>query len=204
MASPPQALKIVLFLGTVRENNYGSRAARFLIRKVQEKGHEATLLDPEQLDLPLLKKAFHFYKDPQEAPQVLQTTNKIIETADAFIVISAEYNHCMPPALTNMMDYFPIRSYKYRPTGIACYSAGSFGGVRAAMQVRCLMGELGSPTVGTLFPIPQIQNVLTAEGMLQGDSAERIDKNADRFLSDLVWYAQAIKTQKESVGLPIV
>ena len=38
------ALKVVVFLGTVRENNYGSRAAKFLVKKLSEKGHDVTLL----------------------------------------------------------------------------------------------------------------------------------------------------------------
>jgi NAD(P)H-dependent FMN reductase len=204
MASSSRALRVVVFLGTVRENNYGSRVAKLVMNKLQQKGHEATLLDPAVLDLPLLQKPFHFYKNPQESPQVLQDTNKVIEEADAFMVLSAEYNHSMPPALTNMMDYFPVRSYKYRPTGIVCYSAGPFGGVRAAMQVRCFMGELGSPTVGTLFAIPQVQNVLTVDGAPQGDNGERIDKNCDKIITELAWLAEAIKKQREAIGLPAV
>lgn len=202
MATSSKALKFVLFLGTVRENNYGSRAATYLLKSLQEKGHEVTLLDPEELDLPLLKKAFHFYKDPLDAPKVLQDTVKVIESADAYVIITAEYNHCLPPALTNMMDYFPISAYKYRPSAIVCYSAGSFGGVRAAMQARCLMGELGSPTIGSLFPIPQIQNVLTADGKLVGDNAERIKKSADKVMTELTWLAEAIKSKKDEVGFP--
>lgn len=38
------ALKVVVFLGTVRENNYGSRAAKFVVSKLSEKGHDVTLL----------------------------------------------------------------------------------------------------------------------------------------------------------------
>ena len=38
------ALKVVVFLGTVRENNYGSRAAKFMVKKLSEKGHDVTLL----------------------------------------------------------------------------------------------------------------------------------------------------------------
>ena len=38
------ALRVVVFLGTVRENNYGSRAAKFMVRKLSEKGFQVTLL----------------------------------------------------------------------------------------------------------------------------------------------------------------
>ena len=196
------ALKMVLCLGTVRENNYGSRAAKFISNKLSAQGHEVTLLDPEVLDLPLLKKPYHFYKDPLEAPKVLQDTVKIIEAADAFVIITAEYNHSMPPALTNMLDHFPIRSYKYRPSGIVCYSAGSFGGVRASMQARCLMGELGTSSIPNMFAIPQIQHVLTLEGETQGDNAERINTNADKFVSELAWFAEAIRNHRTEFGPP--
>ena len=203
MAAKSQALKFVLFLGTVRENNYGSRAAKFMVNKLQSKGHDVCLLDPEVLDLPLLKKPLHFYQNRSDAPKVLQDTVKHIEAADAFVVITAEYNHSMPPALTNMMDHFPIPAYRWRPTGIVSYSAGGFAGVRAAMQVRCFMGELGSPTVGTLFPIPQIQKVLAEDGSLvDGENKERLNKSADKLITELTWYTEAIKKQRDSVGHP--
>lgn len=39
-----KALRVVVFLGTVRENNYGSRAAKFMVKKLSERGHRVTLL----------------------------------------------------------------------------------------------------------------------------------------------------------------
>lgn len=198
-----EALKFVLFVGSVRDNNQGSKAAKYLLNKISKSGHTAKLLDPEVLDLPLLKTPIHFYKSPTEAPQVLQDSLKIIQDADAFVVITAEYNHSMPPALTNMMDYFPIASYRWRPTGICCYSMGSFGGVRAAMQVRCFMGELGSPTTNTILAIPQIQKTLNENGeLLPGESGERLDKNSERLIKELSWYGEALKTHSEKVGRP--
>lgn len=157
------------------------------------------ILDPDKLNFPLLKKPIHFFKDRAEAPKLLQDTVKIIEAADAFITVTAEYNHSMPPALTNMIDHFPISAYKYRPAGIVCYSAGSFGGVRAAMQARMLHGEIGTPTVQSLFAIPQIQHALSPEGEPLN---EHMDKGADKLITELSWYAQALKNHREAVGIP--
>ena len=155
--------------------------------------------DPDVLDLPLLRKPLHFYKDQSEAPAVLRDTNQIITAADAFVVVTAEYNHSMPPALTNMMDHFPIASYKYRPSGIVCYSMGSFGGVRAAMQCRMLLGELATPSVGPLFAIPQINKALSETGEPLN---AHMDSGADKLIKELEWYGTALKKQRESVGLP--
>ena len=156
-------------------------------------------LDPVELDLPLLKKPFHFYKDPSEIPKVLKDTNKVIADADAFVVITAEYNHCMPPGLTNLMDHFPIKSYKYRPSGIVSYSMGSFGGVRASMQARSLLGEIGSPSVSTIFAIPTIQKALSEEGE---PLDERMESGVERLVKELEWYATALKKHREAEGLP--
>ena len=157
------------------------------------------LSDPEVLDLPLLKKPLHFFKDRSEAPKVLQDTNKLLEAADCFVVITAEYNHSMPPGLTNTIDHFPISSYKYRPSGIVSYSAGTFGGVRASMQARMLLGEIGSPSVSNIFAIPQIQKALSETGEPLN---EHMDKGADKLISELEWYATGLKNHREKVGKP--
>ena len=64
-------------------------------------------LDPVEYDLPMLKKPLHFYKDRSEAPEVLQNLNKIVENADCYLILTAEYNCTLPPALTNLMGQLP-------------------------------------------------------------------------------------------------
>ena len=84
-----------------------------------------------------------------------------------------------------------------RPSGIVCYSAGAFGGVRAAMQLRMSLAEMGMPSVPSLLPIPRIGETLTADG--QG--SERIIRSRDRFLDEFLWYARALRPAK-AAGTP--
>ena len=44
MALKDGALKFVVFLGTVRDGNFGQRAAKFIVKKLNERGHQTTLL----------------------------------------------------------------------------------------------------------------------------------------------------------------
>jgi len=59
------------------------------------------------------------------APDWLDVVNNKLKESDAVVVVSAEYNHSIPPALSNMLDYFPLASYAYKPSGIVCYSMGN-------------------------------------------------------------------------------
>ena len=45
-------------------------------------------------------------------------------SADAFVVVSGEYNHSISPALSNLLDHF-LEEYFWRPSAIVCYSAGA-------------------------------------------------------------------------------
>jgi NAD(P)H-dependent FMN reductase len=157
--------------------------------------------DPDVLDLPLLKKPLHFYQDQSEAPLVMQETNKLIANADSMVIVTAEYNHCMPPALTNMIDHFPLSSYKYVPSAIMSYSMGSFGGARATVQARTMLGELGSPNISSILSVPTINKALTEDGHPTPGN-ERLDASAEKLIKELEWYANALKNHKAAVGKP--
>lgn len=76
------------------------------------------------MDFPMMKKPLHFYKDSSEAPKSLQDAAQKIREADAYVMVTGEYNHSIPPGLSNMLNYFPGSIYSYKPCGIVCYSPG--------------------------------------------------------------------------------
>src|SRR5215471_12431077 len=132
------ALKTLIFYGSVRSGRQGIKAARFIHRTCQERGHDVALIDPIEYPLPLLDKMYKEYA-PGSAPPTLQRMAALIIPADAYIVVSGEYNHSVPPALANLLDHF-LDEYFRKPSAIVCYSAGSFGGVRAAVVLRSMLG----------------------------------------------------------------
>ena len=184
-------LKIAVLVGSVRSDRQGIKAARFVERTLASRGHEVTIVDPVTLQLPLLDRMYKEYAQG-EAPETLERLAVLYRAADAFVVVSGEYNHSIPPALSNLLDYF-LEEYLWRPSAIVCYSAGSFGGVRAAMQLRAMLCELGMPSISSLFPIPKIQAALDAEGRAQ-DAA--LDRRFQRVASELEWYAEALRDRR--------
>ena len=132
-----------------------------------------------------------------EAPDHLERLAALYRSVDGFLVVSGEYNHGIPPALKNLLDHF-LEEYFFRPSGIVCYSAGGFGGVRAAMQLRAMLAELGTPSIPSLLPVPRVQDAFDDDGRPRDESYVR---RAERFLGELEWYARALKAARAS-GVP--
>ena len=133
----------------------------------------------------------------RRASEALENLATLYRQADGFVVVSGEYNHSIPPALSNLLDYF-LEEYFFRPSAIVCYSAGSFGGVRAAMQLRAMLCELGMPSISSIFPIPRIGESLADDGTPK-DAA--FDKRFTRFASEFEWYARAFAEERKK-GVP--
>src|SRR6476619_461283 len=97
------ALNISVILGSVRRDRIGIRVARFAVAALQGRGHAVTLVDPLEYPLPLLDRMYKEYA-PGQAPAVLELLAAIIKAADAYAIVSGEYNHSIPPALSNVLD----------------------------------------------------------------------------------------------------
>ena len=190
------SLTVPVILGSVRSDRIGIRAARFLVSRLEARGHAAPLVDPADLKLPLLDRMYKEYPKGA-APAALERLATLYRGADAFVVVSGEYNHAPPPALSNTLDHF-LEEYFWRPSAICCYSAGQFGGVRAAMPLRAMLAELGMPSIPSLLPIPRLQNARDAAGV---PTQDWLDGAAARFFDELEWYAEALGDRRR-VGTP--
>ncbi len=184
------SLNFLIIYGSVRGARQGIRAVNFIRETCRSRGHEATLIDPAVDRLPLLDRMYKEYP-PGQAPEVLERLAGLIKAADGFIVVSGEYNHSIPPALSNLLDHF-LEEYFWRPSAIVCYSAGPYGGVRAAMQLRAMLSELGTPSIPSLLSVPHVQDAFNENGVPQDRDYER---RAARFLGELEWYAGALKAR---------
>lgn len=178
---------IAVLLGSMRRDRMGIRAAHLVIRELERRGHDVHLVDPLELQLPLLDRMYKEYP-AGEAPEKLERLATLYRSVDGFLVVSGEYNHGIPPALKNLLDHF-LEEYFWRPSGIVCYSAGGFGGVRAAMQLRMTLAELGMPSISSLLPIPRIGETLSEEGVAQLPVTEQ---SMNRFLDEFLWHADAL------------
>jgi len=185
------SLTFPVLLGSVRRDRAGIRAAQLMLAALAARGHQPVLVDPLVEQLPLLDRMYKEYPKGQ-APENLERLAELYRGADGFVIVSGEYNNGIPPALKNLLDYF-LEECFWRPSAIVCYSAGQFGGVRAAMQLRMTLAEIGMPSIPTIFPIPRITQTLDPDGH---PLESWVEGRLDRFLGEFFWYARALKRQR--------
>jgi NAD(P)H-dependent FMN reductase len=192
---PLVPLRLVALYGSVRSDRQGIRAARFIVEQCRRRGHEVALIDALEYPLPLLDRMYKEYA-PGQAPDVLERMARLIIGADAYVVVTGEYNHNVPPGLANLLDHF-LEEYFWKPSAIVCYSAGSFGGVRASVVLRSMLAELGMSSIPSELPVPRVQDAFDEEGRPR-DGAWLA--RAERFLGELEWYAEALRAARVRDG----
>jgi NAD(P)H-dependent FMN reductase len=191
------ALRLAVIYGSVRSARRGIRAVRFVERQLEARGHQVTTVDPVEYGLPLLDRMYKEYP-AGSAPEPLEKLAALYRAADAFVIVTGEYNHSMPPPLMNLLDHF-LEEYFWRPSAIVCYSAGAFGGVRAAVQLRAPLCEMGMPSIPSLFPVPRVHEAISEDGT-PADPVP-MERRFTKFASELEWYAQALKAARAG-GVP--
>jgi NAD(P)H-dependent FMN reductase len=192
---------VAVLLGSVRSERMGARAAKWAVAQLEARGHEAVLVDAAVLDLPILDKMWKEVgpKHGERAPdgygdlkKKLALLAELYARTDGFCIVSAEYNHSIPPGMTNLIDYF-LEEYFFRPSAIVCYSMTPFGGVRAAMQLRALLAETGMPSIPSIQPIPAIDKALSSEGVAL---TQELAEKSGKFFDEFDWYMRAFKAER--------
>jgi NAD(P)H-dependent FMN reductase len=107
------------------------------------------IVDIQDFDLPLLDEPV-----PPSLGQYSQEHTKTwaakIASFDAYIFVTPEYNHGIPGALKNAIDYL-YREWNNKAAGFVSY--GAAGGTRAVEHLRLIMAELQVATVRAQVPL---------------------------------------------------
>ncbi len=187
---------VPVIYGSVRTERKGIRAARFVLRELRRRGMDAVLVDPMEKRLPLLDRMYKEFPKG-EAPAPLEELADLFRRADGFAIVSGEYNNGIPPALKNLLDHF-LEEYFWRPAAIACYSGGRWGGVRAAMQLRMSLAEMGMVTIPSLLPTARVGEAFAEDGT--PSDPKTVEYSAE-FFDEFTWYMDALRARRKS-GVP--
>jgi NAD(P)H-dependent FMN reductase len=200
-------MKFLVFLGTVRDSTppkparLGQRVSSACIECLNSRysEHDLELIDALDYPLdPIFKPHFSYPKS--KVPLALDELANKIASADGFIMISPEYNHSMSPALANLLNHFGSSLFSYKPSAIVTYSAGQWGGMRAAVGMRTFLSELGCLPVSAMIHVPKAQEIFLDDGTIQaGEQQSSWFDYFSRTFNQLVWWAQAASVHKAEI-----
>ncbi|GAO79707.1 MULTISPECIES: NADPH-dependent FMN reductase [unclassified Sphingopyxis] len=191
---------ILVFYGSYRRDRQGLKLVNWLVDAINTRGDRAELIDAKAVDLPMLDRMYKEYPKG-EAPAAMEELAGKIRAADGFLFVTGEYNWGPQPGLKNLTDHY-LEEWFWRPAAIACYSAGSFSGVRAMMGWRDILGEMGMAVISSILPVARIGKLFDADGQPTGDDAKQLERLFPRFADDLNWWIDAAKVQRAKVDPP--
>jgi NAD(P)H-dependent FMN reductase len=188
-------MKVKIILGATREGRITDRAAKWVANELANIPEtETEILDLRDYEMPFFDEAVspQYSPDRKPAPAVKKWLDKLAE-ADAFVIVTPEYNRSYPAVLKNALDYV---AYELEKKPIALVAHGSTGGAQAVSHLRGVLAGLLS------FSVPRatyFSDGVAAHIDEEGNLSEKAKQNPygpdsaiKQTLNDLKWYSDAL------------
>ena len=177
-------LTIAVLAGTTREQRYSIHAARYIAecgRQLEDV--EIIFVDPFD---------FNFSGDGNDPEGKDPRYGEITAKADAFFIVTPEYNHSFPGSLKRMLDS-ELQNYIHKAVAFAGCSSQNWGGVRAIEALVGAVREMGLVATYSDVYFPRIQDIFEESGEIHADYTARYTKNIHTAYEELLWMARALK-----------
>ncbi|WP_158846550.1 NADPH-dependent FMN reductase [Saccharothrix deserti] len=178
-------IKLAIIVGSTRKGRFAPVVSNWFVD--QAKQRDDLIVDVLDLaDLGLPDMLHEFGADP--APEVALVSPRLQE-ADAFVVITPEYNHSFPAPLKSAIDWH-FTEWQAKPVGFVSYG-GVGGGLRAVEQLRQVFAELHAVTVRDTVSFHGVWARFDETG--NPVEPDEVNKAATTLLDQLGWWGTALK-----------
>jgi NAD(P)H-dependent FMN reductase len=133
-------LKIIL--ASTRPNSIAPAIGSWVLDTAQRTGSfdRVEILDLAQIQLPFLDEPHHPRLGQYTKPHTF-AWSAAIDSADALVIVTPEYNSAIPAPLKNALDFLHAE-WRDKALGTVSYG-GAGGGLRAAAMLAPIAGALG-------------------------------------------------------------
>jgi NAD(P)H-dependent FMN reductase len=190
--------KLHVIIGSTRPGRAADLVAPWVIDRTQNHGgFDVEVLDLREWALPMFAETYETvgdFNDPTYSSPVVRSWNHKIAEADAFLVITPEYNHSVPAVLKNAIDsVFVSFAFRNKPVAVVGYSGGIAGGVRAIEHLAQIAIEAEMVPIRTATIIPQVFQAFTSDNQPVNSVA---DISLQIALDDLKWWSDALEAAR--------
>ena len=187
--------KLLVIVGSTRPG----RAADLVVPWVTSRAREHGGFDVEVADLrdwPLPIFAEHpgtigDIADPTYSEPIVRAWNQKVKHADAFVVVTPEYNHSIPAVLKNAIDTVWLSfGFRNKPVAAVGYSGSIGAGIRAIEHLAHVFIEAEAVPLRNTVVIPFVRTAFGADGEA---SDPEMDIRLEVMLDDLAWWSAALE-----------
>jgi NAD(P)H-dependent FMN reductase len=176
------SLHLAIIIGSTRQGRFAPTVANWIAgRAIQRDDMCVDLIDLAEARLPDILS-----REPSS--EVAAITPRL-EEADAFIVVTPEYNHSFPAPLKTAIDWH-FTAWRAKPVGFVSYG-GIGGGLRAVEQLRQVFAELHAVTVRETVSFHGAWVQFDSDG--RPKEADRHEKTAKTMLDQLAWWGISLR-----------
>ncbi|HJT98471.1 MAG TPA: NAD(P)H-dependent oxidoreductase [Rhodanobacteraceae bacterium] len=188
--SMTEQLRIGVIVGSTRTGRFADRPAEWLMKLAARRTDVAfELVDLRDYPLPFFDEPKSPLREASKNPIAMRWSAKIREL-DAFVFISAEYNHSITAVLKNAIDYL-YPEWNRKPAGFVAY--GNAGGARAVEQLRLMLVEVQVAPIRSAVHVMRAEFVEMLMHGKQMDDYPHLAQAAELMFDDLIWWAQTLR-----------
>ncbi len=190
-------IKIKIIVGSTRENRFSDKPAAWILGMAKKReGIDVELLDLRDYQLPFYDAPMSpsMVKDSAYPNEIARSWAQKIKEADAFVIVTPEYNHGISGVLKNALDTV-YAEWNNKAAGFVAY--GGVGGARAVEHLRGVMVELQIAPIRNAVHIREPWNLLDEKGNLKDGVLDPYQSSAEALLDQLLWWAKALKAARE-------
>lgn len=181
-----EQLRLVIVIASIRRGRFGPVPARWLCDETNRGGRiEADVIDLAEARLPEVAG--------DSAPPAVRDLAPWLAAADAFVVVTPEYNGSFPGSLKTAVDWFRDE-WRRKPVGFVCYG-GPAAGLRAVDHLRQVFTDLDAMTVRDTVTIPHHRSAFDPAGQPVDPG---LTVAAGRMLEQLIWWADTLRRGREA------
>lgn len=182
-------MRIEIISGSPRATSVTKRVALHLKNWLTKNtAHEVGIIDMKDWELPPVQAV---WTTADKAPEAYLPLAERVFNADAYLLVTPEYNGSYSPAMKNMLDHFPKRLHK--PFGIVTASPGAMGGMRASQQLLQLVPALFGIASPYMLITPAVDKKFSPDGDLLDESFQQ---SVHTFITEFLWLAEKLVTEE--------
>ena len=183
-------LSVAVIVGSTREGRFGPVVGRWIAeRAAAHPDMDVTVLDLADAGLPAVM--------PAGAHPAVDGWAEQVGAADAFIVVTPEYNHSLPASLKQAIDLVHD-GWRAKPVAVVSYG-GVSGGLRATEHLRLIFAELHAPTIRDTVSFHGAGAAFGPDG--QPHDRAGTDAAAAVLLDQLTWWGHALRDARMARAL---